>query len=367
VYLGPITVSSTETVEAIAVISGPLTSAVASAAYTINQPQAATPVFNPGAGTYSSAQTVTISTTTPGATIYFTTNGSTPTTASAVYLGPITVSANETVETIAAATGYQTSSVGSAAYIIASPASVPTFTPGSGTYTSAQTVTISTTTPGAAIYYTTNGTTPTTSSALYISPITVSSSETVEAIAVATGYSSSSAGSATYTLNLPAASFTVAVTPASLVVTAGQTGTATVMVTPQGTFNSPVTLSCSGLPSGASCSFAPATVTPTGAPASTTLTISTSATTAEMHRKPNPWFPGSALAVALCFLGWRKRRALPIVMLALVALVLSVCTGCTVSGSPTSQVTTQPTLTYVTVIGTSGSTQLTTSFSLTLQ
>jgi hypothetical protein len=61
-------------------------------------------------------------------------------------------------------------------------------------------VTISDTTPGANIYYTTNGTTPTTSSSVYSSPITVSASETLEAIAVATGYSNSAVGSAVYAI-----------------------------------------------------------------------------------------------------------------------------------------------------------------------
>ena len=64
---------------------------------------AATPAFTPVAGTYSSAQAVTISTTTPSATIYYTTDGSTPTTSSSVYSGPIAVSATETVQAIAVA------------------------------------------------------------------------------------------------------------------------------------------------------------------------------------------------------------------------------------------------------------------------
>ena len=38
----------------------------------------ATPTFNPPAGTYNSAQPVTISTTTAGASIYYTTNGARP-------------------------------------------------------------------------------------------------------------------------------------------------------------------------------------------------------------------------------------------------------------------------------------------------
>ena len=79
---------------------------------------AATPTFSPVAGSYSSAQTVTISDTTPGAAIYYTTNGTAPTTSSTIYSTPITVSASETVEAIATASGSLQSAVGSAAYLI---------------------------------------------------------------------------------------------------------------------------------------------------------------------------------------------------------------------------------------------------------
>ena len=50
---------------------------------TVNNNQCATPTFSPAAGTYSSAQTVTISTTTGGATIRYTTDGTTPSETSA--------------------------------------------------------------------------------------------------------------------------------------------------------------------------------------------------------------------------------------------------------------------------------------------
>ena len=130
-YSSAITVSATETLEALATHSGDSNSAVGSAAYTI---QVATPTFSPTAGTYSSAQTVTISDSTSGSTIYYTTNGTTPTTSSTVYSSAITVSTTETLEAIATASGYAQSAVGSAAYTINGPAATPTFNPTAGTY-----------------------------------------------------------------------------------------------------------------------------------------------------------------------------------------------------------------------------------------
>ena len=89
-------------------------------------PTAATPTFSPGAGTYSSAQTVTISTSTPLAVLCYTTDGSTPTEVAnlcsggttATYTTPITVSTTQTVKAIATLASYTDSSVGSATYTI---------------------------------------------------------------------------------------------------------------------------------------------------------------------------------------------------------------------------------------------------------
>jgi len=169
---------------------------------TTGQSPAATPTFNPAGGTYTSAQSVTISDVTSGATIYYTTNGTTPTTSSSVYSGPITVSSSETIEAIATASGFTQSAVGSAAYTITlpPPAATPTFSPAGGAYSSAQSVTISDATSGATIYYTTNGSQPTTSSPVYSSPINVSTSETLQAIAAASGFTQSATASASYTI-----------------------------------------------------------------------------------------------------------------------------------------------------------------------
>ena len=163
--------------------------------------------MSPAPGTYTSAQSVTLSDTTPGALIYYTLNGTTPTTSSAQYSPgtPLQISSSTTVEAIAVASGYSNSAVTSGTYTITAitPAASPTMSPAPGTYTSAQSVTLSDTTPGALIYYTLNGSTPTTSSAQYSpgTPLQISSSTTVEAIAVASGYSNSAVTSGTYTIN----------------------------------------------------------------------------------------------------------------------------------------------------------------------
>jgi hypothetical protein len=61
----------------------------------------------------------------------------------------------------------------------------PVFSLPSGVFATAQTMSITSTTPGAAIYYTTNGTLPSASSARYGGPILVSSTERLNAVAIA--------------------------------------------------------------------------------------------------------------------------------------------------------------------------------------
>jgi len=79
---------------------------------------AATPVFAPKAGKYTQPQMVTISDALAGATIYYTTDGTVPTTSSPVYSGPISVGSTETLKADATATGYLRSAVAGAAYTI---------------------------------------------------------------------------------------------------------------------------------------------------------------------------------------------------------------------------------------------------------
>jgi glucosylceramidase len=80
--------------------------------------QAATPALWPVAGSYSPTQSVTLSDTTPGAAIHYTTDGSTPSVSSPTYSEPLSVSATTTVQAIAVASGYSNSAVASASYTI---------------------------------------------------------------------------------------------------------------------------------------------------------------------------------------------------------------------------------------------------------
>jgi LysM repeat protein len=153
----------------------------------------ALPTFTPPAGTYTSTQTVTIADATRGAAIYYTTDGTTPTTASKAYTTPIAVTTTgTTLEAIAIAPGYPVSAVATAVYTITQP---PAATPAAS-----QTITITEATTGATVYYTTNGTTPTAASTKYTGPITFTASTTLKFIAIAPNYNPSAVRTITVTV-----------------------------------------------------------------------------------------------------------------------------------------------------------------------
>jgi len=160
----------------------------------------------------------------------------------------------------------------------------------------------------------------------------------------------------------PVEGFTLGVAPASLTLTAGTSGTETVTVTPVNGFptTSTVTFVCSNLPANATCSFAPNAVTAAGNIVSI-LTVNTTTASAALHFNSGPLFPGSALAVALCFLGWKKRRGVQLMLLLAVSVIgLVLFNGC--DGSSRTPVTST-----VTVTAASGTLQQTATFSLTVK
>jgi hypothetical protein len=85
----------------------------------------AAPTFSPQPGTYGTATPVTLASTTPGAVIYYTTNGTPPTTSSTLYTGPIDVAITTTLNAIAISQGELTSTVATGAYTITTTAATP--------------------------------------------------------------------------------------------------------------------------------------------------------------------------------------------------------------------------------------------------
>ena len=163
--------------------------------------QCAMPTYSPVAGTYGSAQTVTISTTTGGATIRYTTDGSTPSeSAGTVYSNAVSISVNTTLQAIAYEGGYTDSTVASGMFTIQ--CATPTYSPAAGTYGSAQSVTISTTTSGATVRYTTDGTMPTeTNGTVYSNAVTISATVTLQAIAYESGLADSTVAAGIYVIS----------------------------------------------------------------------------------------------------------------------------------------------------------------------
>lgn len=74
------------------------------------------PAILPNNGTYTGPITVTMAAATPGSSIYYTTNGTTPTSTSTRYTAPIRVKGNVVVNAIAIAPGYSASSISTAEY-----------------------------------------------------------------------------------------------------------------------------------------------------------------------------------------------------------------------------------------------------------
>ena len=151
------------------------------------QPKVENPVFSLATNTYTTCQTLTLSCPTAGASIYYTTDGTTPDTRCTLYTAPLNISSTTTVKAIAMKEGMNNSDVVTRVYTInLLQVAKPTFSPAPGTFDAAQDVSISCTTAGASIYYTTNGDTPTTASTLYVSgtPVHIEATKTLKAIAV---------------------------------------------------------------------------------------------------------------------------------------------------------------------------------------
>jgi len=178
-------------------------------------------------------------------------------------------------------------------------------------------------------------------------------------------------------------SLNMALSLSSLTIQPGTVGLTQVTLTSVNNFAvSSIALSCSGLPSGYSCTFNPNPLTvfaqnsttglPLGTTVTSTLTITPPSTAAVVRQDFRPLFPAT-LAVALCFLGFKKRNRL-YMLLVLVALFagLGFVSGC---GGTSSSTTTKPVTSTATITatpaaglsGASGGVQSTATLSVTLE
>jgi hypothetical protein len=165
--------------------------------------------------------------------------------------------------------------------------------------------------------------------------------------------------------------YTVASPTPAQTVQPGGAATYTINVTPvNGSFTSLVTLSASGLPTGATATFAPASVTPGSAGATSQLTIQTAAAASAEPAKASPW-PLAAPALGLIGLffvpGKRRRRWITLGVLLITSLgAITALSGCG-GGFGLGNVTPPPSSYTITVTGTSGSSVQTTTVQLTVQ
>jgi Chitobiase/beta-hexosaminidase C-terminal domain/Fn3 associated/Galactose oxidase, central domain len=352
--------------------------------------------FNPAVGTLPPAVmptifpppvdgVVTINTPTLGlelsdamsnASIYYTTDGTTPTTSSNLYSSSTGISyegsggaSTVTVQAVAKAPGYPISGVLSETYSVDAVTGPPSLSPAGGTYSTPQQVKMSDNTPGATIYYSTDGSTPTASSTAYTGPVTVSTTEALNAVAIAPGWGTSGLITANYIIP---PGFTLTTNPTSLTVDSGASGTTTVSVSAFGGFNSAVSFACSGQQSGVTCGFNPTTVTPTGGAAATTTLTFTASALAESRPTRGPFLPVSGITLAALVFVFNKRKAVRgILLVTIFAAGFGMLSGCGSGGAGSGGGGgggggTTPTVSTVTITATSGSIQQTTTITLTL-
>ncbi len=145
-------------------------------------PPSESPSFSPIGGGITPPALVTLSAP-KGATVYYTTDGSVPSTSSEKYDGPITVSDTELVTAFAADPNHPNSAAAAQLYAFVGP---PVFNPPGGAFSGSVEVSITDANPQAQIWYTTDGTTPfaySGTSKLYTGPVTVNVTTTFVAIA----------------------------------------------------------------------------------------------------------------------------------------------------------------------------------------
>ena len=184
-------------------------------------------------------------------------------------------------------------------------------------------------------------------------------------------------------LEFAVATFTLEASPASSTVTAGQSATYTIQLTPQyGSFDASVSFNCTGLPRGCTATFSPVSVTPGAGPATATLTLRTTAPSAATAGAGAAFGLTSSVppavgllllvtAFGLLFRFGKKNDGRParlwVAAAALICLAVLIA-GCSASEPPPPPATWTPPGTYlITIQGSSGNLTVSTTALLVVQ
>ena len=165
-----------------------------------NVSDTAAPVFSVASGKVDNGTIVKITCATEGAKIYYTTDGSTPTESAIAYTAALKITESVTIKAVAVKEGLNDSEVTTASYSVKERAASPEFSVDSGDVLIGTSVTLTCASEGAKIYYTTDGSTPTESSAEYTEALSITEAVTINAFAVCEGTYDSEISSAKYTI-----------------------------------------------------------------------------------------------------------------------------------------------------------------------
>ncbi|HWE85766.1 MAG TPA: NHL repeat-containing protein [Terracidiphilus sp.] len=153
-------------------------------------------------------------------------------------------------------------------------------------------------------------------------------------------------------------------TLSTLTISPGTNGLTSLTVASKNAFAGTVSFACSGLPSGYSCTFNPNPIT-VQANASATTNLTIGGATSGANRNSQPMLPEAALAVALCWLGFRKRNRFQMLLLVLIGIVgLGLFSGC---GGSSKSTTSTPATSKVTITATSGAVSQSATLTLTVE
>jgi hypothetical protein len=194
VYSSAVSINDPTTVKAFATKAGHTDATVSEAAYVL--PTLPSVTFNPVSGSEVPLSLVLSISGHGDATIYYTTNNTTPTTNSSVYASAISLSTEAVVKAFGVKSGYSNSTIASATYYLPT-APTPTIYPSAGAYYIPLSVTVSNSLSGATVLYSTNG----SSWLTYTGAVAFNDDVTVWAKVTKAGYYDSLVATNTYTVD----------------------------------------------------------------------------------------------------------------------------------------------------------------------